>query len=361
MKTLAVELGSRSYPIYVGSHLLGRRELLAPFTDGRQVLIVTNSTVGPLYLAQLKDSLNARSVSTHVLPDGEQFKTMEHASAIMDALVEQGFARDCVVIALGGGVVGDIAGFAAACFQRGVDVIQVPTTLLSLVDSSVGGKTAVNHPLGKNLIGAFHQPICVLADIETLKSLPDREFRAGLAEVFKYGLVNDEAFFAWLEGNTNALLGREEDALTEAIYQSCASKARMVAEDERENGLRALLNLGHTFGHAIEAAAGYGSWLHGEAVAAGTVLAADLSRREGWLEHADVERIKRLFIQCDLPTQPPADLTPQRMLELMGRDKKVLQGTLRLILLRSIGHAVVTSEFSHERLLQTLSQSGRAA
>ena len=354
MKTLTVELGERSYPIHVGAALLASQELLAPFTADRQVLIVTNTTVAPLYLDTVTSHLPARQVITHVLPDGEQYKTYAQAGQIMDSLVENRFSRDAVVLALGGGVVGDMAGFAAACFHRGIDVVQVPTTLLSLVDSSVGGKTAVNHKLGKNLIGAFHQPVCVLADTKTLKSLPEREFKAGLAEVIKYGLVHDATFFTWLETNINALLGREQEALVEAIVRSCAIKAEMVAQDEKETGQRALLNLGHTFGHAIEAAAGYGTWLHGEAVAAGTVMAADLSYRHGWVDEEVVARVRSLFTQCNLPVTAPNDLSADRMLELMGRDKKVLRGTLRLVLLGQLGRGMVTANFDHDLLGQTL-------
>lgn len=361
MRTLNVELGERSYPIYVGNGLLARTELLAPHTDGRQVLVVSNETVAPIFLESLVVALQAREVRTHVLPDGEQFKTLEHASGALDALVEGRFSRDCVVVALGGGVVGDIAGFVAACYQRGVNVVQIPTTLLSLVDSSVGGKTAVNHPLGKNLIGAFHQPVCVLADTDTLSTLPDRELRAGLAEVIKYGLINDLPFFDWLESNADALLARDESALAEAIFRSCQNKAKLVAEDERETGKRALLNLGHTFGHAIEAGAGYGQWLHGEAVAAGTVMAADLSARQGWLDEATLERIIRLFKHCDLPVCAPASLSPDLIRDLMGRDKKVLRGTLRLVLLQGIGQAVVTSDFSLDDLNRTLEIARMAA
>ncbi len=357
MKTLTVALGERSYPIHIGAGLLSDASLLAPFSSGRQILIVSNETVAPLYLDRLHDALPAREVRTHILPDGEQYKTLEHLGTILDTLVEAAFSRDCLIVALGGGVVGDIAGFAGACFQRGVDVLQVPTTLLSLVDSSVGGKTAVNHPLGKNLIGAFHQPVAVIADTDTLGTLPDREYHAGLGEVTKYGLINDPAFFAWLENNANALMAREPDALTETIYRSCENKARLVAEDERETGARALLNLGHTFGHAIEAGTGYGTWLHGEAVAAGTLLAADLSRREGWLDEASVMRIRHLFRQFGLPIEAPSELGAQQMLELMARDKKVLKGELRLILLDAIGAARVTADYSPERLRATLDRA----
>jgi len=361
LKTLTVKLGERSYPVHVGANLLSRKEVLTPWTADRQVLVVTNTTVAPLYLDTLIASLSARQIVTHVLPDGEQYKTYDQAGQVMDALVENSFARDAVVLALGGGVVGDTAGFAAACFHRGVDIVQIPTTLLALVDSSVGGKTAVNHPLGKNLIGAFHQPVCVLADTQTLMSLPEREFKAGLAEVIKYGLVHDVTFFTWLENNTNALLAREEEALSAAILRSCAIKAEMVARDEKETGQRALLNLGHTFGHAIEAATDYDSWLHGEAVAAGTMMAVDLSCRHGWLDNCVVDRVRSLFNQCNLPIGPPDGLSVDRMLELMGRDKKVLRGALRLVLLEGLGHGVVTAEFDHDLLRQTLTAYTRAA
>lgn len=281
MKTLHVELGDRRYPLYIGPGLLGQAELLRPHIAGRQVLVVTNTTVAPLYLERTCAALQGLRYEAVILPDGERYKTLETLDAVFTALLEKRFDRHCTILALGGGVIGDLAGFAAACYQRGVDFIQVPTTLLAQVDSSVGGKTAVNHPLGKNMIGAFYQPRCVLADTETLNTLPDRELSAGLAEVIKYGLIRDRPFLEWLEANLDALLIRDAAALSEAIERSCRNKAEIVAADERETGERALLNLGHTFGHAIETGVGYGQWLHGEAVAAGTVLAADLSARLG--------------------------------------------------------------------------------
>ncbi len=356
MKTLQVALGARSYPIHIGSGLLMRPELYRPYLQGRQVMIVTNETVGPLYLEPVQKALQGFEVHTTVLPDGESYKTLEVWSRIFDDLLAARFARDCTLVALGGGVVGDIAGFAAACYQRGVDFIQVPTTLLAQVDSSVGGKTSVNHPAGKNMIGAFHQPRAVIADTETLKTLPDRELSAGLAEVLKYGFIRDSAFLDWLESNMPRLLDRDPEALVYAIGRSCQIKAEIVAEDERESGNRALLNLGHTFGHAIELGMGYGSWLHGEAVAVGICLAASLSARLGWLTAVEVERAERLIASARLPTYLPKELTPERMLELMAVDKKVLGGQLRLVLLRRLGEAVVTGTFFQDALLASLAE-----
>ena len=294
LRTLTVELGDRSYPIIIGPGAIGDSANFTPWIRSRQLLIVTNETVAPLYLARLTQTLEPHyRIASVILPDGEEYKTLDVLNRIFDKLLEERFDRGCTLLALGGGVVGDMTGFAAACYQRGVDFVQVPTTLLSQVDSSVGGKTGVNHPLGKNMIGAFHQPRCVIADTDTLNTLPDRELSAGLAEVIKYGLINDPDFFAWLENNMAALIAREPDALAYAIERSCSDKAEVVAADEMEAGQRALLNLGHTFGHAIETGTGYGSWLHGEAVATGMYLAAELSSRHGWLSRDDLQRIER--------------------------------------------------------------------
>lgn len=296
MQTLHVELGERRYPIFIGSQL-DPKQLLEPYIHGQQVMIVSNITVAPLYLSHYQEALESlgKTVATCILPDGEKYKDIQHLNLIFDALLEAGFNRDCTVLALGGGVIGDMAGFASACFQRGVYFVQVPTTLLSQVDSSVGGKTGINHPLGKNMLGAFQQPQVVLADMAQLNTLPERELSAGLAEVIKYALLGDEDFLVWLEENMDGLVARDADLLAEAVYRSCAHKARIVANDEKEQGERALLNLGHTFGHAIESYLGYGTWLHGEAVATGMVMAADLSQRLGWISNEDVARTKKSF------------------------------------------------------------------
>ena len=354
LRTLTVALGERSYPIHIGTGLLGRAELLRPRLRGTQAMVVTNEVVGPLYLERLLPALEGLEVETVVLPDGEATKTLDTVAGIVDRLMAARFARDCALVALGGGVVGDITGFAAAIYQRGVDFVQVPTTLLAQVDSSVGGKTGVNHPAGKNMIGAFHQPRAVIADVATLDTLPDRELRAGLAEVIKYGLIRDRAFFEWLEGRIEALLAREPGALAEAVERSCRNKAEVVAADEREAGQRALLNLGHTFGHAIETGLGYGTWLHGEAVAAGMCLAARLSERMGWLAPEARARIEALVARAGLPTAPPPELEPARLRELMAVDKKVQRGRLRLVLLRAIGQAVVTADFDEAALSAVL-------
>ncbi|PKO34050.1 MAG: 3-dehydroquinate synthase [Betaproteobacteria bacterium HGW-Betaproteobacteria-7] len=343
MQTLNVELGDRAYPIHIGCGLLSNSDLLAPYLRQKKVVVVTNTTVAPLYLEPLRKTLAVCGVATLpvILPDGEQFKTWETLNLIFDALLGTHCERSTTLIALGGGVIGDMGGFAAACYQRGMPFIQIPTTLLSQVDSSVGGKTAINHPLGKNMIGAFYQPRLVLADLSTLDTLPERELKAGLAEVIKYGLIRDPAFFSWLESNLDALLQRDKTALAYAVARSCANKAEVVAADEREAGERALLNLGHTFGHAIETGLGYGVWLHGEAVAAGTLIAAELSARLGWLSRETVERIDQLFLRAGLPVTAPK-LGAARYLELMSHDKKVQDGKLRLVLLEQIGRAVVS-------------------
>jgi 3-dehydroquinate synthase len=354
MHTLKVDLGSRSYPIHIGSGLLAEAALYRPHLAGAQVLIVTNETVAPLYLATLRSALTGVTVREVILPDGEQYKTLEVWNQIFDALLTTRMSRDCTLIALGGGVIGDMAGFAAACYQRGVAFIQVPTTLLAQVDSSVGGKTGVNHPLGKNMIGAFYQPRAVIADTATLATLPQRELSAGLAEVLKYGFIRDAEFLDWLEAQLPALLAREPAALAHAIRRSCEVKAEIVAADEHESGQRALLNFGHTFGHAIETGTGYGNWLHGEAVGAGMVLAADLSARLGWLTAEALARVRRVIAAAGLPVAPPSDLSAERFLELMAVDKKVLNGQLRLVLLQQLGTAVVTGEVAPELLRATL-------
>lgn len=342
-QTLSVALGDRAYPIHIGCGLLAQAELLAPYLRQKKVVVVSNTTVAPLYLELLQRTLANCGVTALpvILPDGEQFKTWETLNLVFDALLGAHCERSSTLIALGGGVIGDMGGFAAACYQRGMPFIQIPTTLLSQVDSSVGGKTAINHPLGKNMIGAFYQPQLVLADLSTLDTLPDRELKAGLAEVIKYGLIRDPAFFAWLVDNLDALLQRDKTALAYAVARSCANKAEVVAADEREAGERALLNLGHTFGHAIETGLGYGVWLHGEAVAAGTLIAAELSARLGWLSLEAVGRIERIFVRAGLPVLAPR-LGVARYLELMSHDKKVQDGKLRLVLLEDIGRAVVS-------------------
>lgn len=354
MKTLYVELGDRRYPIHIGPGLLNQPQLLRTHLPSRQVLVISNTTVAPLYLERVRAALSDVRQEVLILPDGEQYKTLATLEAVFTALLNHRFDRDCTLLALGGGVIGDMAGFAAACYQRGVHFVQIPTTLLAQVDSSVGGKTAVNHPLGKNMIGAFYQPGCVLADTDTLATLPDRELCAGLAEVIKYGLIRDLPFLEWLEANIGCLLARDAAALTEAIERSCRNKAEIVALDERETGDRALLNLGHTFGHAIETGMGYGEWLHGEAVAVGMCLAADLSRRLGWLDAGEVLRVRALIARAGLPLDPPAQLTAEDFLRLMAVDKKVKEGQLRLVLLHSLGRATLASGVDPHMLHSTL-------
>jgi len=354
MKTLTVELGDRSYPIHIGQDLLGRTDLIRPHVRGTQVLIVSNETVAPLYLEKARQAFSEFEVESVILPDGEQYKTLETVDRIYNALLGARFDRHCTLVALGGGVVGDMTGFAAATYQRGVDFIQIPTTLLAQVDSSVGGKTGVNHPLGKNMIGAFHQPRCVLIDTDTLDTLEDRQLSAGLAEVIKYGLIRDAGFVTWLETHMDALLAREPQITAEAIETSCRHKAEVVAADERESGQRALLNLGHTFGHAIETGTGYGNWLHGEAIGTGMLMAADLSAREGWLRPADVVRVERLIASARLPTSVPAFMDYARFMEIMAVDKKVRAGRIHLILLRAIGEAFVTDRFDPAHLRETI-------
>ena len=363
LRTLSVDLGDRSYPIHIQKDLLGDAEKWQSLIAGRQALVVTNSTLESLILPAFLDSLHAlpvppQKLETVALPDGEQYKNLTTLNTIFDALLTNRFDRRCLIIALGGGVVGDMAGFAAAAYQRGVEFIQVPTTLLSQVDSSVGGKTGVNHALGKNMIGAFYQPQAVLIDTQVLASLPERELSAGLAEVIKYGLIADVEFLAWLEGNMDALMTRDSEALAYAIYRSCEIKAEVVAADEREGGIRAILNLGHTYGHAIENHQGYGAWLHGEAVGAGMVMACELSRALGWMTSAEYERAIRLIERAKLPISPPNNMTGDDFMAGMSLDKKVLDGQLRLVLLKGLGSAVVTADFDAQCLAQQLEQLG---
>lgn len=349
METLTVDLGDRSYPIVIGRGLLDGGYDIAAHVAGSDCLIVSNETVAPLYLEQLKRSLAGKAVRSMALPDGEQYKTVATMHSILDKLVDSGANRDITVIALGGGVVGDISGFAAACYMRGVAFIQIPTTLLAQVDSSVGGKTGVNHPGGKNLIGAFHQPRLVLIDTDTLMTLPDRELKAGLAEVIKHGAIADSGFFAWLENNMTALLNKDPEALAHAILRSCELKAEVVADDEREAGRRAILNFGHTFGHAIEHCQGYGEWLHGEGVAAGMLMAAELSG----LPESDIARLRDLTAAAGLPTKPPL-AGSGALRKAMGLDKKVSDKKLRFVLLSELGNAFVTADYDEARLLKVL-------
>lgn len=343
--TITVDLGERSYPIVIGSGLLGGAFDLSEYVRGEDCLVVSNDTVAPLYLDKLLPNLPGRDVASIALPDGEAYKTVDTMQRILDKLVEIRANRDTTIVALGGGVVGDIAGFAAACYMRGVDFVQVPTTLLAQVDSSVGGKTGVNHPQGKNLVGAFHQPQAVLIDTDTLDTLPDRELSAGLAEVIKYGAICDAGFFGWLENNMSDLRRRDADALAYAVRRCCECKADVVAEDEREAGRRAILNFGHTFGHAIEHCQGYGEWLHGEAVAAGMIMAAQLSN----LSADDVERLRSLVAAAGLPVEPPT-IGSTDWMGAMGMDKKVQGKQLRFVLLREIGDGFVSTDYDAARL-----------
>ncbi len=361
MHSLNVELAERSYTIHLGSQIFAQPELILPHLSGKQVCIVTNTVVGKLYLEQLEHNLRQADPSLKILsyqlPDGEAYKTLAELEKVWQLLLENRFSRNATLIALGGGVVGDMTGFAAACYQRGINFIQIPTTLLSQVDSSVGGKTGVNHPLGKNMLGAFWQPRLVLADTQVLTTLSPREFSAGMAEVIKYGLLGDAEFLTWLEQNMAGLMAQNETLLQEAITRSCQNKAQIVAADERESGARALLNLGHTFGHAIETQMGYGQWLHGEAVAVGMWLAADLSRRLGWLTSAEVERVAQLLIAANLPIHPPKEMTVTSFLDAMAVDKKNLDGQLRLILLRKLGQAELVDFKQLNILEETLTQA----
>jgi 3-dehydroquinate synthase len=355
VQTLQVDVGHSRYPITIGSGLLYDQDWLRSQVPAGDLMIVTNTTVAGLYLAGLAANLPDRRIGECILPDGEQHKTLQTVGWVLDALVGNKMNRDAIVMALGGGVIGDIAGFTAACYQRGVRYVQIPTTLLAQVDSSVGGKTGVNHSGGKNLIGAFYQPVAVIADTDPLATLPDREFAAGLAEVIKYGCVWDPLFFDWLDVNMPALKARDGETLTYAIARSCEIKATVVAEDEREQNLRAILNFGHTFGHAIEAATAYQTFLHGEAVGVGMLMAADLSRRLGLIDGALTERLRAMLMRAGLPTESPR-IGAARALELMRMDKKVLAGTLRLVLLEKLGRAIVTGKYPGDALDATLAE-----
>lgn len=355
MQTLNLDLGERSYPIYIGPDLIGQADLFTKHIRAQQVLIVTNDTIAPLYLEHLKASLpKDLQIDDVILPDGESFKNLETLNLIFDRLLQRGHNRTTTLIALGGGVIGDMCGFAAATYQRGVDFIQVPTTLLSQVDSSVGGKTGVNHELGKNMIGAFYQPNAVIIDTKTLATLPDREVSAGMAEIIKYGLIYDKAFYFWLQDNIDELMDRTPELLEKAILRSCECKAEVVAQDEKEGGIRAILNLGHTFGHAIEAHQGYGEWLHGEAVGTGMLMAADLGYRMKKLSHTEVRELRTLLIKARLPVKAPNNMSTEDFLSRMKVDKKVMDGRIRLVLLEGIGKAYVTSDVSADLLAQTL-------
>lgn len=359
MKTIQVELGERSYPIYIGSKILLEPAIFHRHVKSSQILLISNETIAPLYMEVVQKTLGNFSIAKVVLPDGEQFKTLEYVSRIFDRLLTEKYSRNATLIALGGGVVGDMGGFAAACYQRGIAFVQIPTTLLAQVDSSVGGKTGVNHPLGKNMIGAFYQPQCVIADTDVLDTLDDRQLSAGLAEVIKYGLIRDVEFFLWLEENIDLLLARDKSALAYAIERSCINKAEIVAQDETESGLRATLNLGHTFGHAIETGTCYSTFLHGEAVAIGICQAADLSQRYGWLKTEDTSRIADLLSRARLPISPPSSLSTERFIDLMAVDKKNLDGKIRLILLEKIGSATLPLYINKELLEATLNNYGR--
>jgi 3-dehydroquinate synthase len=351
---LRVELGDRSYPIYIGKGLLADRELFRTAVQSDQVMVLTNEVVAPLYLDRVCRHYEDRSCDVLTLPDGEAQKSLERFEEVLTFMLERGLERNASLVALGGGVIGDLGGFAAACYQRGIAYVQVPTTLLAQVDSSVGGKTAVNHPMGKNMIGAFHQPQAVIADTESLATLPDREYRAGIAEVIKYGLIRDREFFEWIEANLDEILARASATLDHAIRRSCENKAEIVAADETETGVRAVLNFGHSFGHAIETGMGYGKWLHGEAVAAGMCMAARLSALSGALGERDVARIESLLQRAGLPAAPPKEIPVDRFLELMHRDKKNVRGRIRLVLLEAIGQAKLTIDYSDKMLADTI-------
>ncbi|MFM1806251.1 MAG: hypothetical protein RL212_510 [Pseudomonadota bacterium] len=361
MKTLELDLGERSYPIHIGAQLIDRPELYKKHLKGTFTAVVTNETVAPLYADRVVKTLESlgQKVRLVVLPDGEVYKTWETLQKIFDALLESGADRKSTLVALGGGVIGDMTGFAAACYMRGIRFIQVPTTLLSQVDSSVGGKTGINHPLGKNMVGAFYQPQAVIADLDTLKTLPPKELAAGLAEVIKHGAIADSDFFSWIEKNIDALNACDPKAMEHAVQRSCEIKSQVVAQDEKEGGVRAILNFGHTFGHAIEAGMGYGEWLHGEAVGCGMVMAADLSARLGHLSEAESQRIKALIAALNLPTVPP-QFGVTRYMDLMSVDKKAEGGEIRYILLNGIGHSVI-KPVDEALVAQTLSATGAAS
>lgn len=357
--TVDVDLGDRSYPIYIGSGILDQPNLLQRHIHGKRVLVVTNSTVAPIYLDKVTDALTRGnpnvSVESVILPDGENYKDMDTLMKVFDKAIESRLDRRSTFVALGGGVIGDMCGYAAASFLRGVNFIQIPTTVMAQVDSSVGGKTGINHRLGKNLIGAFYQPQCVLIDTDTLNTLPDRELASGFAEVIKYGLIRDAEFFEWQEKNMDKLMARDPSALAYAIKRSCENKAEVVSLDEKEGGVRATLNLGHTFGHAIETGVGYGQWLHGEAVAAGMVMAVDMSYRLGWIDDSIVKRVLNILKQAKLPTAPPETMTVETFKSVMAVDKKVADGLLRLILLKGpLGNCVFTGDYDRKALDDTL-------
>jgi len=354
MQTLTIDLGDRSYPIYIGSGLLARKELLKTHILNKDVVIVTNETIAPLYLDSLREQLSDYDVGYITLPDGEQWKGMDTLCKVFDYLMSKKYSRTATLIALGGGVIGDMTGFAAACYRRGIPFIQIPTTLLAQVDSSVGGKTGVNHPLGKNMIGAFYQPVCVVADTALLKTLPKREYASGMAEIIKYGLIGDASFYNWLEENIEGLMAREDEQVMYAVSRSCTNKAKVVSEDEKEQGVRAILNLGHTFGHAIEAAQHYKGLLHGEAVAVGMMMAIDLSVRLGFIEIKEKYRLKRLLEKAGLPISFPKGIQRDNFLDLMYQDKKVQSGTLHFVLLKEIGKAFVIDNVSDKMLSDTL-------
>ncbi|SMM98626.1 3-dehydroquinate synthase [uncultured Candidatus Thioglobus sp.] len=356
MKTLNLNLGEKSYPIYIGQGLLSKAELLTQHIAGKQVMIVTNTTVAPLYLKQVKSLLSDYTVAQVVLADGEQYKTLDTVNTIFTALLEARFDRTCTLIALGGGVVGDMTGFAAASYQRGVNFIQIPTTLLSQVDSSVGGKTGVNHPLGKNMIGAFYQPKCVLIDVDTLDTLDDRQYSAGLAEVVKYGLLGNIDFLNYLQSNIDDLMARDKALIVEVVYQSCSDKADIVAQDELESGKRALLNLGHTFGHAIENTLGYGVYLHGEAIAVGMLMAAKLSALEGFISNKDVQQIKNILEKFNLPVIINSKIDPQDFIAAMCVDKKSIDGEIRFVLIKQLGQAFISRNYQQQHLQQIIKE-----
>jgi len=354
METLNVDLGDRSYPIFIGKGILKDPELSKPFVKGNSTSTVTNTTIAPLYIDSIHRLTSNFNNIDIILPDGEAYKTMDTLGKVHTEMLSARCDRKTTLIALGGGVVGDIAGFAAASYQRGINFIQVPTTLLSMVDSSVGGKTGVNHPLGKNMIGAFHQPQCVIIDTETLNTLDDRQLSAGISEIIKYGYINDLDFIDWLDTNMHKLLKRDPEALVYAIKRSCEHKAAIVAADEKESGQRALLNLGHTFGHAIETGLGYGKWLHGEAVAAGMVMSAELSKEHGWISDTDIQGMRALLKKANLPVDPPKEISAEQFNDLMSIDKKVQDGVLHLILMKSMGESFITKDFDKNALRKVL-------
>ena len=356
VKTLQVDLGARSYPIHIGSGLLNNSELIRTHIKGISTAIVSNETVAPLYIDKVHQIISGYSNVDIILPDGEQFKNLDTLNKIYTEMLEARCDRKTTLLALGGGVVGDVAGFSSASYQRGINFIQIPTTLLAMVDSSVGGKTGVNHPLGKNMIGAFHQPQCVIIDLDTLNTLDDRQLSAGIAEIIKYGYINDLEFINWLDKNMEKLLARDPEALSYAIYHSCEHKAKIVAADEKEAGQRALLNLGHTFGHAIETGMGYGKWLHGEAISAGMVMAAELSKEHGWLNENEVNSIRALLKKANLPVDPPEEINAEQFSELMSIDKKVQDGVLHLVLMKSLGESFISNDFDKDALQRVLAR-----